>query len=459
MHLLNRLGDWVATSHLTIDQPTTEVVENGVLDCLGCIYVGADQLPAQIARQSLVLEGGFVEGHAGSLVYGGHKRASHSQAAMLNAVAGHSLDYDDWEIPGNSHPTVVILPALLAALTAQHSGQQLLEAYVVAYEVVARLGEGMNFGHYDAGWHTTATLASIGAAAGVSRLLGLSAQQCTNALSLAISQAVGYTAQFGSHAKPMQAGFAARAGLSAAYLAASGATAQAHMLDHVKGMPALMAVVDTVALSAAMDRLGQPLAISHYGLILKPWTSCGYTHRIMTAAIEMHSRGIDVHRVQAIGINLPDFHGAILPFMQPSNRSEALFSLPFVAAMGLLYGDLTIADLDREAWHWPVVKDLIAKTTVSHFVPHDPSQNYDPRDPDRLILTLADGSVVEQTCAYPLGAPQQPMSSEQIRNKFLANTQLETGPWLAELNHWAKSLSPLSLFTQLETMYVSGKDC
>lgn len=458
MHLLSRIGEWVAHANIAFDDGITELVEHALLDCLGCIYVGSQQLPAQIARQAWQLEQGASSNPQASMVFGCGIRANHSQAAMLNAVAGHSLDFDDWEIPGNSHPSVVVLPALLAVISAEHTGQQLAEAYAVAFEVIARLGEGMNFSHYDAGWHTTATLAGIGAAAGVSRLLGLSVNQTTHALSLAISQAVGYTAQFGSHAKPMQAGFAARAGVSAAYLAASGATAQAHMLEHSKGMPALMAGDHQQRLLMAVNRLGGKLAIQEYGLILKPWTSCGYTHRIMTAAIDLNGQGVDMSRVQAVQLSLPDFHGAILPFQQPLNRSEALFSLPFVAAMGLLYGDLTIADLDAEAWQRDEVKALISKTQVEHFQPQDPSLNYDPQDPDRLRLLLMDGQELEVACPYPLGAPQLPMTRTQIQHKFLANCQLTAGPWLKPLNQWASSPSPLQIFTQLETLYVSRKD-
>ena len=182
--------------------------------------------------------------------------------------------------------------------------------------------------------------------------MGMPAEQTAHALSFAISAASGYTCQFGSHAKPVQAGFAARAGVEAACLARAGLTGQSHVLDHQRGMATLMWGLDHQRLDRALSKLGRPYALSEHGLVLKPWPSCGYTHRIMTCALKLRQR-TTTDQIAHIDAHLPDFHARVLPFGPPANRAEALFSLPFVAATGLLHGDLTLADLDPRIWADP----------------------------------------------------------------------------------------------------------
>ena len=116
-------------------------------------------------------------------------------AALANGVAAHAWDLDDWEEPGNTHPTAVILPALLAA--AEHDAgrpgnwcarqTQMLTAYAIGTEVIMRLGEAISMSHYARGFHSTATLGAIGAAAAVARLLGLDPEKAGHALGLSVS--------------------------------------------------------------------------------------------------------------------------------------------------------------------------------------------------------------------------------------------------------------------------------
>ncbi|MEX0368969.1 MAG: MmgE/PrpD family protein [Ruegeria sp.] len=440
---LERLAAFVANAPLEPDTATLRTLRNGVVDCLGCILVGSGTSVAQNAQAGVKALGSGGRWP----VYGTDLRVGRPQAALLNAVAGHALDFDDWEAPGNTHPTVVILPALLAAAEDTTSGTDLIAPYLAGFEVIVRLGEAMNFEHYDGGWHTTATLGGLGATAAVARLLQLDAAKAAHALSLAASRAAGYTCQFGSNAKPLQAGFAAQAGVECAFLAQAGVTGQAHVLDHPKGMAALTRGADPARMEAALERLGKPLALAEHGLILKPWPSCGYTHRIMTCALELAPGLGSPNQIEQIDLHLPDFHYAILPFDTPSHRSEALFSLPFVCAMGLARQSLTLADVARPTWDDPDIAALIAKTRVHPFRPKRPDQNYAPEDPDRLEITLTDGLKLTASCTYPIGAPQHPMTEAQLRAKFTANAGPVSQDWVDALFDWPCAPSILSLLS------------
>ncbi len=442
---LERLASFVANAPLQPDDKKQQILRDAVFDLMGCIVVGAGT-PVAKSAQSAAVALGATGAHP---VFGTSLKVARSQAAFLNATAGHALDFDDWELPGNTHPTVVIVPALLAAADGNLSGKELTEAYLAGFEVITRLGEALNFEHYDAGWHSTATLGTLGAAAAVSRLLALDIDQTTNALSLALSRATGYTCQFGSNAKPLQAGFAAQAGVECAFLARSGATAQSHAMDHPKGMAALTGGLSTPRLQSALDRLGHPLALAEYGLVLKPWPSCGYTHRIMTCALEMVPMIGSLNDIEKIDLHLPDFHYAILPFNHPTSRSEALFSLPFVCAMGLARRGLTLADVDRPTWADDDIKHLIDRTHIHPFSPKRPDLNYDPDEPDKMVVTIKDGHKTSAKCTWPLGAPRNPMPAEHLRAKFVANTGLSDDVSLDRLLGWPDAKNVRTLFEQL----------
>ncbi|SLN13239.1 MmgE/PrpD family protein [Roseovarius albus] len=442
---LTRLAAFAAKDPLEADAKTLAVLRAGVVDTLGCIHAGVETDVAIRARQAVqsMSNGGPAQ------VIGTNMQAPRPQAAFLNAVAGHALDFDDWEIPGNTHPTVVLLPSLLAVAGPSTSGKDLVRAYLAGFEVIARLGEALNFEHYDAGWHSTATLGAPGAAAACARLMGLSVDQTAHTMSFAISAASGYTCQFGSSAKPVQAGFAARAGVEAACLAQSGLIAQVHVLDHPRGMAALMNGLVPERLEAALSHLGKEYALSQYGLVLKPWPSCGYTHRIMTSALALREQ-VPLDQVARIDLFLPDFHAAVLPFQRPTSRAEALFSLPFVAAMGLIRGALTLADLKATRWAAPDIKAMIGKTHVHAFSPIHPELNYSDADPDRMVVTLSDGRVVEEQCPFPLGAPQAPMSDAQLWAKFNANlgASADDPRWSEQLRDWPTEPDILNLLTK-----------
>ena len=414
MTALAILGRFVAEAP-QLPERLHPTVATAVADVFGSILAGAQ---SEVARR---IWSGVAQIAAGDApLYGTGKSATPGYAALINAAAGHAYDLDDWEEPGNTHPSVVMVPALLAAAEARSAtGGEFLAAYAVGFEVIARLGEALTLEHYARGFHSTATLGAIGAAAAVSRLIALSGVEATHAMSLATSQAVGYTCQFGSNAKPLQAGYAAQTGLVSALLAEAGVTGQPHVLDHARGMTGLMSTGSRETFERALAKLYAPLALEEYGILLKPWPCCSYTHRLLTCALSLRDQLADqVVEIAGIEARLPDFHHAILPFSRPTTRTEALFSVEASLAQGLATGRLTLADSEARFWEKPEVAKLIRKTTVIAEPARNPNLNYDPDQPDRLRITLKNGETLAAKCAYPLGAPQNPMSAEQLAEKF-----------------------------------------
>lgn len=390
-----------------------QTVRYSGIDLMACVLIGAMHPAAEQARTAL-------RSYTGSApIFGTGNCLAAPFAALCNAVAGQAFELDDWEEPGNTHPSVVLFPALWA-LAAERgaSGADITRAYAAGFEAITCLGSGLNFEHYKKGWHSTATLGVIGAAAACANLLRLSAGQTAHAMSLAISQSSGLTCQFGSGAKPLQAGFPARDGMMAALFAEQGLTGQPGALDAEAGFANLMADGDLAKLDRAIDA-ASGRALEDWGIILKPYPSCGYTHRLVDCARELSGK-FALDEIVSIEAELPDFHAAILPFRHPADRAEALFSIPFCVSTALLNGNLTLADLETRAWEAPATRALIDKVEIKPHRPIHPERNYDPEQPDRLTVTLSCGEAYTATCAYPRGAPQNPLSEDALRAKLEA---------------------------------------
>src|SRR5690606_3350522 len=201
-------------------------------------------------------------------------RASAEHAALYNAAIGHVLDFDDSSDTLLGHPTVVLLPPLLAlADSRKTTGRDLITAYAAGLEVAAHIARQVNVAHYERGWHPTArdvitanatglevaapiappanvthyesgahptaTLGIFGAAAASAKLLGLDAAAISRALAIVSAAPSGLRAHFGTHMKSVQDGEAARRGLGAALLAAAGVAGNRTAFEHSQGYGAV----------------------------------------------------------------------------------------------------------------------------------------------------------------------------------------------------------------------------
>jgi 2-methylcitrate dehydratase PrpD len=157
-----------------------------MLDTLGTALAGADDELVRILAAELAEQGGApVCGVIGSEV-----RLPALSAALLNGTAAHALDYDDVNLAMPGHPTVAVLPAVLALAEERGaSGEALMAAFVAGYETACRVGRLVAPGHYNTlGFHATGTVGSFGAAAGCAHLLGLSEAQTVHALGIAATR-------------------------------------------------------------------------------------------------------------------------------------------------------------------------------------------------------------------------------------------------------------------------------
>lgn len=214
---------------LTTGEPSAralQVMQLSLYDWLVCGMAGRSEPVAQIMRQQALADGGVEQA---AMLGGG--RVPARAAALVNGTTSHALDYDDTHFDHIGHPSVAVIPAVLAL----GSGDVVRDA-LIGTEASVAVGLWLGRGHYQAGFHQTATAGAIGATLGAAVTLGLDRDQVANALGIASTKAAGLKAQFGTMAKPLNAGLAAECGVMAAQLAARGFAANPGGLDGPQGL-------------------------------------------------------------------------------------------------------------------------------------------------------------------------------------------------------------------------------
>lgn len=324
------LASWVAAlRHADIDADARRVASHCLLDWLGVALPGSREPAARMVRDEALAEGG----HPQATLIGTAQRASALQAALVNGTASHALDFDDVHLQMPGHPTVAVMPAVVALAEREGaSGEALLSAYVVGVEVAARVGRFVTEAHYARGWHATGTVGAIGAAAGCAHLLGLDAGATARAMGLAASQASGLKSMFGFMCKPLHAGRAASNGLYAASLAARGFTAREDVLECAQGFNA--AFGGAADGSAALDGLGRGYAVRD--VLFKYHAACYGTHAGIEALQGLRqAQGLDAAEVTRVDMLVPAANLAMCDIREPRTGLEAKFSMRHTAAMAL----------------------------------------------------------------------------------------------------------------------------
>ncbi len=301
-----------------------------------------------------------------------------ADAAMLNGIAGHALDYDDTSVSAFSgHPSAPLWPALLALAELRDlPGAEVLRAFCVAVRTGSRLGAWCNPSHYAAGWHATATLGTCAAAAGCAALLDLDHHRTSLALGLASAQASGLRVAFGTPAKPLQVGQAAANGLRCALLAAAGTGLPADALDAPNGFMQTHAVAPGDLPDDGLDAIR-----------VKYHAACHSTHAAIEAATATGAAAAQIARVEVRAAStLADVCG----IEAPRTGLEAKFSLRATTALALLGADTG----DPGCFTDGAVHDMAYRALLERV-----SVVYTPRLTEyeaQVTVTLTDGSRVQR---------------------------------------------------------------
>ncbi|MDP5216303.1 MmgE/PrpD family protein [Ruegeria sp. 2205SS24-7] len=222
-----------------------------VLDWFSVGHAGAAEPVSLIIRDMVLAEGGVGQAH----LFGGSAAPARA-AALVNGTISHALDYDDTHFAHIGHPSVAVIPAALAMAELHELPLvDLQEAALVGMELSVRVGLWLGRGHYQTGFHQTATAGAFGAAAAAGRLAGLTPDQMAQVFGLTATRAAGLKAQFGTMGKPYNAGIAASCGVEAVQLVLRGFIANPDAMEGPTGFGAIHHGADDS--DAALDGIGE----------------------------------------------------------------------------------------------------------------------------------------------------------------------------------------------------------
>ncbi len=388
-----------------IPEPTLDMAGLCILDWFGLALGGAREPVTRLLREVAEGEGA----HPVASVAGAGRAFSARQAAFVNGVAGHALDYDDVNLAMRVHPTAVILPGVLALAEVRGlSGRAVIAAFVAGYEAAGMIGALISAGHYARGFHATGTIGAFGAAAACAHLIGLDEAATARALGLAGSQAAGLKAQFGTMAKPLHAGRAAEAGLTAALWAEAGVTAREDILEHPRGFIATQTDgMPPEGLQWTSHALDQNLFKHH--------AACFGTHGTLEAIGALRRRGLRPEDVRAIRLKVDRGADAMCNIAEPRTGLEAKFSLRFNAALALhgentadiaTYDDAIVGQADLMATRDRVTVELAPAGW--------------PEDVTEVTVETVDGRTLVQSHDVSKPAGDHDVLRQALQTKFLS---------------------------------------
>ena len=356
-------------------------------------------------------------GHARTLTAAG--------AAFVNGTAAHGEDFDDTFEGGPVHAGAVIVPAVLAACERHNpDGRMALVGIAVGTEVLCRLSLVVPKAVHKAGFHPTAVFGAMGAAAGVGAALGLNARQIVDALGIAGSMAGGiieYLAE-GAWTKRLHAGWAAQSGIRAALLARGGFVGPRTVFEGVHGLFHGFAHTTQGNYGALTDDFGtrwvtDTLAFKPYpcGTMAQPYIDC---------ARRLAARGVKAEDVFEIVCEVAEgtVHRLWEPLadkQRPRNGYAAKFAVPYLLATGFVDGGVGLSAFTERAISDPHVLALAAK--VKFVI--DPDNPYPNNYTGHLRATMKDGSVIEERQPYLRGGAREPLTRQDVTDKFVLNAQ------------------------------------
>jgi 2-methylcitrate dehydratase PrpD len=402
----------VGAKYEAIPPQALETAKAAVLDCLGVALAGSQdecaKICAEIARQENTKEE--------TTVIGQGFKSSALEAAFANGTAAHALDFDH-SFTMMGQPTAPIIPAIFSlGESLDAGGRQILEAYVAGFETTAKLVFALRESAQD-GWHAPGTLGAFGAAAACAKLLGLDASRVEMALGITASMAGGVVCNFGTMAKPLHVGLAARNGVLAAKLAQSGFTANARGIEAANGFAEMF--YRMAPGERQLGELGESYALATEGIRIKPYPCGGLTHQAIDAVLDLRAKhGLTAGTIESIDADVTQHTFNRIAFRVPQNGIQGKFCMGYLLARALIDGKVSLDAFTDEAVRDPAVLKLAERVHMK--LDKGLKASNEGGRPCRITVRLKSGASYSREAEHAKGSPEVPMTAGERRAKFTA---------------------------------------
>ncbi|MFE7395786.1 MmgE/PrpD family protein [Streptomyces sp. NPDC057557] len=423
-------GGRATTSLGEVPPSVRERAEHLLLDGIACALVGA-RLP--VSRKGV--EGVTALDNAGSamLIGWGARTTSAPSAAMLNSSFIQGFELDDYHPLAPLHSNALVVPAMLAAVphVGEVSGSRFLLGAILGHETGPRVGMALGgLEMISRGWHSGVVFGTHSAAVSAGTLYGLNAAGFEDALGMAATQSCGLmSAQFESMVKRMQHGFAARNGLTAAALAASGYVGIKRVFEREYG-GFLSTFGEGHRPDAGQITAGLGVVWETERIAVKAYAAMGLLHAAIDAALHLRSEHkLTADQVERIEIDLPEAaygHGGWRA-VRPLEPIGAQMNVAYTVAVALIDGDVLIDQFAEERINRDDVWNLIDRTETRHEQAYD-WPPVDERLTTRLRLTLKGDRVCEAVVRHPRGTGDRLLTNAEIVDKYRSLTHSVVSP-------------------------------
>ncbi|MFV9474206.1 MmgE/PrpD family protein [Advenella sp. RU8] len=408
--------------HYKIDPAAYRLAKIGIMDSIACMFAGSEEPVVQILATHFCQRTGNGQTEV-AVPFLGQKSLPLEQAACLWATAAHALDYDD--VAMSAHPSTVLMPVVMTgAFNFSASGQAVLNAYILGYEVWAELFTREKDPYHIKGWHPTAIFGTVAGAAAYAYLSRLPQEKIANALGLAASMASGLVANFGTMTKPLHAGRAASMAIEAVELARAGITACPDIFEHKAGFLKAVSPAGNVDTGSPAE-LGKTWRLAQQGLNIKQYPVCYSGHRVIDGTLEIiNKENFNLEEIASITATIGRPQASMLRNPCPETGLEAKFSLEFDIACALLVRKVGLAELSDDFVRRPDLLAIYPKIKI------DITDVLDPADTafalnDRVVIVLKDGRVFDSgDIRYPVGHANLPLDTNKLQAKFMDCLQI-----------------------------------
>jgi 2-methylcitrate dehydratase PrpD len=377
----------------------------------------AAMLPGTVVPPATLLEKAFADelGHGSASLVSGTK-AHPRLAALINGSAAHAVEIDDIFKDGIYHPGAPTIPAALAMAEAQGaSGADFLRAVIVGYEISTRIGAAMGKAHYKY-WHNTGTIGVFGATAACAELLKLDEKRFAHALATVATFAAALQQAFrmDSMSKPLHAGRAAEAGVTAALAAREGVIGSLDVIEGEAGFGKAMSNGPDWA--KALESLGKTFNITR--MTFKNHTCCGHTFAAIDGALALQARmKVAAREIERIRVGSYRAAKEVSHYEAPTTPAEGRFSLKYVVATALTHGSVRLAAFEADRMNDAGTRALMQKIEVA--IDPELDAAFPHKRSARVVIETRDGRKEEHLQPNRVGDPEAPLSDTQLEGKYL----------------------------------------
>jgi len=394
MHVVERFAAWAAAwRSQPVPQEVAHHARRAVIDWHAALLPGSVVAPVTLLKKAL------------------SDASDPRTMALINGSAAHTVEVDDIYRDGIYHPGA---PTIAAAHALGFDRPNFLRAVIVGYEISTRIGALMGRAHYKY-WHNTGTIGCFGASAAAAEILGLAEKPFAHALATVTTFAAGLQQAFrmDSMSKPLHAGRAAEAGVTAALAAREGVTGSLDVLEGEAGFGRAMG--DNPDWEKALAGLGRDFHITR--MTFKNHACCGHTFAAIDGALALQQKlKLKSEDIERVDVGTYRAGVEVAHYARPQTAAEARFSMKYVVATALTHGSVRLAAFESQRLNEPKTRALMERVSVSIDAQLDATF---PRQRAARVAITARGRREELLQPTRKGDPDMPLSDAELEDKFM----------------------------------------